>query len=197
MTTVLGASIVTVGIIEGVAEGIAATTKVFSGAISDYFRKRKLLAVIGYALGALTKPIFPLATTIGWVFGARFVDRVGKGIRGAPRDALIADITPPTTSGSSLWSAPGTRFSRGLYRTIAGGYPYDLVRKRHQSGVVVCCDSCLHSGISADCGAPRTHAGKKYLELQKSPDLEGCQALAPSILAYRYAGSCLYSCPLQ
>jgi len=97
MTTVLGASMVTVGIIEGVAEGIAAATKVFSGAVSDYFRKRKLLAVIGYALGALTKPIFPLATTIGWVFGARFVDRIGKGIRGAPRDALIADITPPTT----------------------------------------------------------------------------------------------------
>ncbi len=101
MTTVLGASIVTVGIIEGVAEGIAATTKVFSGAISDYFRKRKLLAVIGYALGALTKPIFPLATTIGWVFGARFVDRVGKGIRGAPRDALIADITPPPLRGAA------------------------------------------------------------------------------------------------
>jgi len=101
MTTVLGASIVTVGIIEGVAEGIAATTKVFSGAVSDYFRKRKLLAVIGYALGALTKPIFPLATTIGWVFGARFVDRIGKGIRGAPRDALIADITPPPLRGAA------------------------------------------------------------------------------------------------
>lgn len=101
MTTVLGASIVTVGIIEGVAEGIAAATKVFSGAISDYFRKRKLLAVIGYALGALTKPIFPLATTIGWVFGARFVDRVGKGIRGAPRDALIADIAPPSLRGAA------------------------------------------------------------------------------------------------
>lgn len=101
MTTVLGASMVTVGIIEGVAEGIAATTKVFSGAVSDYFRKRKLLAVIGYALGALTKPIFPLATTIGWVFGARFVDRLGKGIRGAPRDALIADITPPPRRGEA------------------------------------------------------------------------------------------------
>jgi MFS family permease len=102
MTTVLGASMVTVGIIEGVAEGIAATTKVFSGAVSDYFRKRKLLAVIGYALGALSKPIFPLATTIGWVFGARFVDRIGKGIRGAPRDALIADITPPPLRGAAF-----------------------------------------------------------------------------------------------
>ena len=101
MTTVLGASMVTVGIIEGVAEGAAAAMKVFSGAISDYFRKRKLLAVIGYALGALTKPIFPLATTIGCVFGARFVDRLGKGIRGAPRDALIADITPPALRGAA------------------------------------------------------------------------------------------------
>ena len=102
MTTVLGASMVTVGIIEGVAEGIAATTKVFSGAISDYFRKRKLLAVLGYTLGALSKPVFPLATTIGWVFGARFVDRIGKGIRGAPRDALIADITPPPLRGAAF-----------------------------------------------------------------------------------------------
>lgn len=101
MTTVLGASMITVGIIEGVAEGIAATTKIFSGAVSDYFRKRKLLAVIGYALGALSKPVFPLATTIGWVFGARFVDRIGKGIRGAPRDALIADITPPPLRGAA------------------------------------------------------------------------------------------------
>ncbi len=101
MTTVLGASMVTIGIIEGLAEGIAAITKVFSGAVSDYFKKRKLLTVIGYALGALTKPIFPLATTIGWVFGARFVDRIGKGIRGAPRDALIADITPPPLRGAA------------------------------------------------------------------------------------------------
>ena len=101
MTTVLGASMVTVGIIEGVAEGIAATTKVFSGTLSDYFRKRKILVVIGYAIGALTKPVFPLATSIGWVFGARFVDRIGKGIRGAPRDALIADITPPPLRGAA------------------------------------------------------------------------------------------------
>ncbi|MDK9705473.1 MAG: MFS transporter [Desulforhopalus sp.] len=100
MATTLGASMVTIGIIEGIAEGTAAITKVFSGVISDHFRKRKLLAVIGYALGALTKPIFPLATSMAWVFGARFVDRIGKGIRGAPRDALVADITPP-----HLWGA--------------------------------------------------------------------------------------------
>jgi MFS family permease len=101
MTTVLGASMATIGLLEGVAEGTAAITKVFSGAISDYLGKRKLLAVIGYGLGAITKPIFPLASTIGWVFAARFIDRVGKGIRGAPRDALVADIAPPELRGAA------------------------------------------------------------------------------------------------
>ena len=101
MATVLGASMATIGLLEGVAEGTAAITKVFSGAISDYLGKRKLLAVIGYGLGAITKPIFPLASTIGWVFAARFIDRVGKGIRGAPRDALVADIAPPELRGAA------------------------------------------------------------------------------------------------
>lgn len=101
MSTVLGASMATIGVIEGVAEATASITKVFSGAISDHFRKRKLPTVLGYALAALTKPIFPLASSIGWVFGARFIDRVGKGIRGAPRDALVADITPPPLLGAA------------------------------------------------------------------------------------------------
>ncbi|MGR9074262.1 MAG: MFS transporter [Gammaproteobacteria bacterium] len=101
MATVLGASMVTIGVIEGVAEATAAITKVFSGAISDYFRKRKFLVVLGYGLSAATKPVFPLATTIEWVFGARFVDRIGKGIRGAPRDALVADIVPQTLRGAA------------------------------------------------------------------------------------------------
>jgi MFS family permease len=101
MTTVLGASMVAVGIIEGVAEGTAATTKLFSGAISDYLRRRKFLVVLGYTLSAVTKPVFPLATTIEWVFAARFVDRIGKGIRGAPRDALVADIAPRRLRGAA------------------------------------------------------------------------------------------------
>lgn len=101
MTTVLGASMVTIGIVEGAAEGAAAFAKVFSGTLSDHFRKRKLIAGIGYAFSALTKPIFPLATTIGWVFGARFLDRIGKGIRGAPRDALVAAIAPPQLRGAA------------------------------------------------------------------------------------------------
>lgn len=101
MASVLGASMVTIGIVEGIAEATAAITKVFSGAISDYVRKRKFLVVLGYGLGAITKPIFPLATTIWWVFGARSVDRIGKGIRGAPRDALLADIVPPQLRGAA------------------------------------------------------------------------------------------------
>ncbi len=101
MVTVLGASVVTVGVIEGVAEATASITKVFSGAISDYVGKRKWLVVLGYGLGAFTKPVFPLAPTIGWVFAARFADRVGKGIRGAPRDALIADIVPAPLRGAA------------------------------------------------------------------------------------------------
>ena len=101
MVTVLGASMTTIGLIEGVAEATAAITKIFSGVLSDYLGRRKLLAVLGYGLAALTKPVFPLATTIGWVFAARFVDRIGKGIRGAPRDALVADITPRALRGAA------------------------------------------------------------------------------------------------
>lgn len=102
MVSVLGASIVTIGVFEGIAEATAAITKVFSGAISDYFRKRKLLIVIGYGLGAITKPVFPLATVIQWVFAARIVDRIGKGIRGAPRDALVADLVPRDMRGAAF-----------------------------------------------------------------------------------------------
>jgi MFS family permease len=101
MVTVLGASVVTVGIIEGIAEATAAILKVFSGALSDFLGKRKFLMILGYGLAAFTKPIFPLAGSIGWVFTARFVDRIGKGIRGAPRDALVADITPVKLRGAA------------------------------------------------------------------------------------------------
>lgn len=102
LVSAMGASMVTVGFIEGLAEATAAITKVFSGALSDWLGKRKVLAVAGYGLAALTKPVFPLAPTIGWLVGARFIDRVGKGIRGAPRDALVADIAPPAMRGASF-----------------------------------------------------------------------------------------------
>jgi MFS family permease len=100
LTTVVGASTVTVGLIEGIAEATAAIAKVFSGALSDRIGKRKLLVGIGYGLAAVTKPVFPLASTAWEVLAARFVDRIGKGIRDAPRDALIADITPPGIRGA-------------------------------------------------------------------------------------------------
>jgi len=101
MASVLGASMATIGIIEGVAEATAAITRIFSGVLSDWLGRRKALVVLGYGLSTLTKPIFPLATSIGWVFGARFVDRVGKGIRTAPRDALVADLVPTRLRGAA------------------------------------------------------------------------------------------------
>lgn len=101
LVTTLGASMVSVGLIEGIAEATASIAKVFSGVLSDRIGKRKLLTVVGYGLAALTKPLFPLATTIDTVFAARFIDRVGKGIRGAPRDALVADIVSPEQRGAA------------------------------------------------------------------------------------------------
>jgi len=95
LVTVLGSSALTVGLLEGMAEATAAITKVFSGTLSDRWRRRKGLILTGYGLAALTKPLFPLADSISWVLTARFLDRVGKGIRGAPRDALIADLVSP------------------------------------------------------------------------------------------------------
>jgi MFS family permease len=101
LVTVLGASVATVGVIEGLAEAAASITRIFSGTLSDWLGRRKPLVIFGYALAAVTKPVFPLAGSTGWVFAARFVDRVGKGIRGAPRDALIADIVPAPLRGGA------------------------------------------------------------------------------------------------
>jgi MFS family permease len=101
LVTALGASMTTVGLIEGIAEATAAITKVFSGPLSDYLGKRKFLMILGYGMAAFTKPMFPLAASIGWVFGARFIDRIGKGIRGAPRDALVADMAPVQLRGAA------------------------------------------------------------------------------------------------
>jgi len=102
MVTTLSISVFTVGLIEGAAEATALIVKVFSGALSDYFGKRKPLAILGYGLGAFTKPFFALATSVGWIVTARLADRVGKGIRGAPRDALVADIAPPELRGAAF-----------------------------------------------------------------------------------------------
>src|SRR5689334_2120815 len=91
----LGVGALTLGLIEGVAEATASVSKIFSGALSDRWAKRKPLIVAGYAMAALSKPLFPLAGSAPTVFVARFIDRIGKGIRGAPRDALVADEVPP------------------------------------------------------------------------------------------------------
>ncbi|HYR26293.1 MAG TPA: MFS transporter [Aquabacterium sp.] len=102
MVGTLGASAFMVGMIEGLAEATALIVKVFSGVLSDYLGKRKALAVFGYGLGALTKPLFAIAPTTGIVLTARLLDRVGKGVRGAPRDALVADLTPPAIRGAAF-----------------------------------------------------------------------------------------------
>jgi len=102
MVSSLGASAFAVGIVEGIAESTALIVKVFSGVLSDYIGKRKALAVLGYGLGALSKPLFALALSVNWVLAARFMDRIGKGIRGAPRDALVADLAPPEMRGAAF-----------------------------------------------------------------------------------------------
>jgi len=116
LLTTVGASAAVIGLIEGVAEATASIVKVFSGVLSDWFGRRKLLAVIGYGLGALSKPLFPLAGSAGLVLAARFVDRIGKGIRGAPRDALVADLTPPAIRGAAF----GLRQSLDTVGAFAG-----------------------------------------------------------------------------
>ena len=112
----LGASALVIGLIEGVAEALALVVKVFSGVLSDVTRRRKPLVLAGYGLAAVSKLAFPLATSIGWVVTARLVDRVGKGIRGAPRDALIADLTPPDVRGAAF----GLRQALDTVGAIAG-----------------------------------------------------------------------------
>ena len=102
MVTVLGTSVWAIGLIEGAAEATAMIVKVFSGVLSDWWGKRKPLALLGYGLGAASKPLFALATTTGLVVAARLTDRIGKGIRGAPRDALVADLAPPGMRGAAF-----------------------------------------------------------------------------------------------
>jgi MFS family permease len=116
LTVGLGASALTVGIIEGVAESTALIVKMFSGALSDRLRKRKAITAFGYGLAALSKPLFALATGPLLVFAARFLDRIGKGIRGAPRDALIADLTPKDMRGAAF----GLRQSLDTVGAFAG-----------------------------------------------------------------------------
>ena len=116
LTVGLGASALVVGIIEGIAEATALVMRIFSGTLSDRWRNRKWLTAAGYGLGALSKPLFAIATGAGLVFAARFIDRIGKGIRGAPRDALVADLTPREVRGAAF----GLRQSLDTVGALAG-----------------------------------------------------------------------------
>ncbi len=116
LTTVMGLSVLAVGIIEGLAEATASMLKVVSGFVSDRFARRKPLALLGYGLAALSKPVFPLADTAFGVVAARVVDRIGKGIRGAPRDAIVADVTPPALRDAAF----GLRQSLDTVGAFAG-----------------------------------------------------------------------------
>lgn len=116
LVSVLGASMTSVGLIEGVAESTALIARIFSGTLSDYLGRRKPLTMLGYGLAAITKPLFPLAGSVGMVLTARFIDRICKGIRGAPRDALVADLSPPHVRGASF----GLRQSLDTIGAVAG-----------------------------------------------------------------------------
>jgi MFS family permease len=116
MASVLGASALFIGVVEGIAESIALIVKLFSGVLSDWFRRRKPLVLLGYGLAAISKLAFPLAPSLAWIVAARFADRVGKGIRGSPRDALIADITPAELRGRSF----GLRQALDTVGAVAG-----------------------------------------------------------------------------
>ena len=102
LVTVLGASPASVGIIEGIAEATTSLVKIASGIASDWTGRRKPLVVLGYAISALNKLVFPLASSAGMVLVGRVSDRIGKGIRDAPRDALMADIVPTRIRGSGF-----------------------------------------------------------------------------------------------
>ena len=116
MVDALGASVLVVGFIEGIAEAIALIVKVFSGYWSDVFRRRKPAVLLGYGLAAVSKLAFPLAPSLGFVVAGRFIDRVGKGIRGAPRDAMVADLTPAAVRGAAF----GLRQALDTVGAIAG-----------------------------------------------------------------------------
>jgi MFS family permease len=116
LSTVLGASTLTIGLIEGIGEATASISKLFSGWLSDRLGRRKALTVLGYGLGALSKPFFALAASPGWVLAARFSDRVGKGVRGAPRDALVGELAPPALRGAAY----GLRQSLDTVGAFAG-----------------------------------------------------------------------------
>ena len=136
LTVTLGLPVAAMGALDGVAEATANMAKLASGRLSDRSRRRKPWILLGYGMAALSKPLFPLAASALPVLGARFIDRVGKGIRGAPRDAMIADETPPELARPRLRPAPVARHRRRLPCPARRGRADDLVRRRHPRGVL-------------------------------------------------------------
>lgn len=118
----LGAGGLTVGLVEGFAEAAAQMIKIVSGSLSDFLRYRKRLILLGYGLSALTKPLFPLASSIETVFTARFLDRIGKGLRGAPRDALMADVAPPEIRGACFGLRQSMDTAGAFFGALAGRF---------------------------------------------------------------------------
>lgn len=160
---VLGASVVTLGMIEGIAEGTASISKVFSGVLSDRFSRRKPLVVLGYGLAALSKPFFALASSAEWVLFARFADRIGKGIRGAPRDALIADVTPGEVRGAAYGLRQTLDTAGALFGPLAAIWLFRLlggdIRKLFWVAVLpaVAAVGLLAVGV----GEPERHVGNE------------------------------------
>ena len=161
LVVTLGASATALGVVEGIAEATAQITRVFSGWLSDVLGRRKALTVAGYGLAAMTKPLFPLANSIGLVLLARFLDRIGKGIRGAPRDALIADLTPADQRGAAFGLAPVARHGRRDARAGGGDRPDVSVQRRHPHRALVRRDPRGAGRARARVRASRSRAPKE------------------------------------
>ncbi len=133
----LGASAAVLGLVEGIAEATASITRVFSGWLSDRLGRRKALAVAGYGLAAITKPLFPLASSVWLVAVARFLDRIGKGIRGAPRDALVADVTTPPERGAAFGLRQSLDTVGATVGPVLGDRAHARLQRRHPHRAVV------------------------------------------------------------
>ena len=188
LTATLGASVLTLGLIEGLAEAVAQITKVFSGALSDHFGRRKPLALLGYGLSALTKPVFALAAGPVAILAARVVDRIGKGIRGAPRDALLADIAPADRRGEafglrqtmdSIGAFAGPLLAVGLLWLVPGGFRLIFALAVIPAVLAL---TCLVFGVREPADKPKARAARPRL------DRASLAALGPAFWAVTGVG---------
>ena len=188
LTATLGASVLTLGLIEGLAEAVAQITKVFSGALSDHFGRRKPLALLGYGLSALTKPVFALAAGPVAILAARVVDRIGKGIRGAPRDALLADIVPADRRGEAfglrqtmdtIGAFAGPLLAVGLLWLVPGGFRLIFALAVIPAVLAL---TCLVFGVREPADKPKAQAARPRL------DRASLAALGPAFWAVTGVG---------